>query len=482
MIFAAVSCAAEKTISYPSASLPDGGYEIPADEVLVVDVAEGATYEYSGTISGDGSVKKTGGGKLVLSGSNTFKGGFDLNGGSVQADSGTAFGSGKVTASVTSTSPRPRIIFNAPDAVFANDFDCTGSASSGNNDNPFFLFNKTVTLNGAFRFYKETYVANANNDSIVVTFNGPVTSENNGRKGLVYKCYGNTHFKEKLTASSFYIGNAYSATGSIHLWSSENTITELMLRRGSVVCEADNVLGNAHVNMRNTDGVGSIDMNGKSQSIKYIRFGTGTETSTPRDPNENDVTDNLIASADPAVLTISDSPSGVAHVGRFAIGGMVSLVVDANDTFTQVFTNRTSLTTGDMTITKGAVRLSGTASFRNAGTVTIGSSGRLFVDSTVEESLRNVGRLVMQGTGEDDPSKCVFECADGVSCPFADRTLALELNDGANFLLGEGTVLRVKSLIVNGREVRGEFNPADYPKIRVTGDISAPYSFRIVVR
>ena len=58
--------------------------------------------------------------------------------------------------------------------------------------------------------------------------------------------------------------------------------------------------------MTTTKVVFGIDMNGKSHSIRYIRFGTGTGTSAPRDPNENDVTGNLIASADPAVLTISD--------------------------------------------------------------------------------------------------------------------------------------------------------------------------------
>ena len=61
--------------------------QIAAGETLTIDVASGDTATYSGVISGEGGVKKTGTGTLVLSGANTFSGGFNLVEGKVRADS-----------------------------------------------------------------------------------------------------------------------------------------------------------------------------------------------------------------------------------------------------------------------------------------------------------------------------------------------------------------------------------------------------------
>jgi autotransporter-associated beta strand protein len=56
------------------------------------DVNSGTTLTYAGIIAGAGVLQKTGAGTLVLSGANTFTGGVNLIGGTVQIDSAARFG------------------------------------------------------------------------------------------------------------------------------------------------------------------------------------------------------------------------------------------------------------------------------------------------------------------------------------------------------------------------------------------------------
>ena len=91
--FAAISVFAAEII------VPDN-ITVPAGEPLEINVGDGDTKTYTGAITGQGAVKKTGSGKLVLAGANAFSGGFRLEAGKVQADNATAFG----TASVTNAS------------------------------------------------------------------------------------------------------------------------------------------------------------------------------------------------------------------------------------------------------------------------------------------------------------------------------------------------------------------------------------------
>jgi outer membrane autotransporter protein len=60
-------------------------------------MAPGTDLHVAGVVSGPGAINKTGGGTLILSGSNTYSGGTKLDGGTLVATSPTALGRGEVT-------------------------------------------------------------------------------------------------------------------------------------------------------------------------------------------------------------------------------------------------------------------------------------------------------------------------------------------------------------------------------------------------
>ena len=85
-----VACGALALSAYAAAVTLDGETEYA--------VAGAATNVVSDTLTGTGSIKKTGNGHLVLAGEgNDFSGGVSIEGGCVWANALDAFGSGDVT-------------------------------------------------------------------------------------------------------------------------------------------------------------------------------------------------------------------------------------------------------------------------------------------------------------------------------------------------------------------------------------------------
>jgi autotransporter-associated beta strand protein len=146
--FAAISVFAAEITVPDNITVSDG-------EMLEINVGDGDTKMYTGAITGQGAVKKTGSGKLVLSGVNTFSGGFRLESGKVQADNASAFG----TASVTNASSDAdtQLIFNVTNGVFVNDILLLGSKSST------LIFQQNTTFDGDIQLSKESNFESPNN-------------------------------------------------------------------------------------------------------------------------------------------------------------------------------------------------------------------------------------------------------------------------------------------------------------------------------
>lgn len=430
--------AAESTVSENLA--------VEAGQIYEIEVAEGDTVTYSGVISGEGGVKKTGKGTLVLSGANTFSGGFNLADGKVRADNAAAFG----MASVTSTAGRgsgAQIIFNVAGGTFANDFDMKGGFGASA-DYPLLRFNNDTVLNGAVTLDAETNIGSGNNSSLAVEFNGPLKGSNS----IIYNTYGNTHFRSAINLYRLYVGQYDSASGMIHLYSPDNAITgPITLRKGSVVCHADNVLGGAPLSMRfgllGTKGT-FIDLNGFNQSIKYITSGA--------DPNPSiEATGGKIKSAEPAALTITGMDAGATYTSYYGIDGKVSVVLDVDATSSQRFDCRTSDTTGSIEVKGGVFEITGTATFRNVPSVTVHENGTFIVNSTETSALQNLESLTVNGE---------FSVGEDAASPFGGN-LNVELGENARLSLPAGTTMFVKSLSTNGVPVTGRITAGTIPQL-----------------
>ena len=119
---------ANETVTLTADSSED--YEVAANVALTFEVASG-TRTHSGTITGAGKVIKTGAGTLAISGNNSYSGGFDLSNGVIRADSATAFGTGDFVAHSKAAAGSLRLVFNAPDGVFVNNFSNSGTGTKG---------------------------------------------------------------------------------------------------------------------------------------------------------------------------------------------------------------------------------------------------------------------------------------------------------------------------------------------------------------
>jgi autotransporter-associated beta strand protein len=91
---------------------------IERSQALDVDVPTGETSAYSGIISGDGSIFKHGGGKLVLSKENTFSGGVTITNGTLEVAEQGALGSGLLTIKNPSKDPDISVKFSKKDCEY----------------------------------------------------------------------------------------------------------------------------------------------------------------------------------------------------------------------------------------------------------------------------------------------------------------------------------------------------------------------------
>ena len=124
---------------------------VTLDGVTEYAVASGVTNTVSDTLTGSGSIRKTGAGLLVLSGEgNDFTGGVAIEAGKVRVEAPDALGTGGVTVSGRNSG----VFFNvAPEAIgefalFTNKFDYTGSLGV-QSSNYSMLFLKNTRLTGA---------------------------------------------------------------------------------------------------------------------------------------------------------------------------------------------------------------------------------------------------------------------------------------------------------------------------------------------
>ena len=421
-MFASLSAiAAETTIS--------DNIEIAAGEPLTVDVASGDTATYSGIISGEGSIKKTGAGTLVLSAANEFSGGIALSGGKLVAGASGAFGTGLVNCTGSS------IEFTAVDGAFPNDFKLGNSSATPP------TFTQNTTLNGKITLVREH---NFYQDSEKAVFNGAI----DGSKNIIYRTKKTATFNGALTLNNLYGGSSYTHVGVLELRNPDNRITNILLMRTKVRCCAANVMNGSILTQRGKDqsDAAKFYLQGYDQTVKACSYDTDYGTVDKG---------GVITSENPATLTIAGTGAGKSAFTYYSFSGQVSIDINADATFTQRFSGRASTTTGEIKVTSGGFEITGASSFPNVGRITVSENGVFMLNSTAENALHGVETLKVDGR---------FSVGEATPFPFGNN-LSLELGEGAELSLPEGMTLLVKSLSTNGVPVMGRINAGTIPQL-----------------
>ena len=421
-----------------------GSNPIPAGETLEISVPSGETYTCSDVLSGDGGVKKTGAGKLILSGANTYAGGFELAAGSVEIQSATAFGSGKVTSSSTTN---PQIYFNAPDATITNDFDFTSAAGGGSWSAPGFMAQANAVLTGDFSWTKETYGGAAAN--VALTFEGTVGTT--GKSFVSIESAGSTvHFKGPVQASTFYTGFRYNHTGTAYLHSSANACNEYYKAAGLTVCEDENVLGGGALLMYPSSGgssCGTLDLNGLDQTVTMITY----YWKATNLPTAESTTGIITSSSGSPTFTVTGTGKTGTTVSYYQFDGAVNVVVDANDTYKQQFVKRVSGTTGCLWAKGGTMEVTDGATFAAASEVKVNAGATFLLNSESSGALAGATNVVVDG---------VFTCGSAVPNPFGAEA-TVRLGAGAELTLPAEATVTIRDLVVNGEKMSGDFSAGD---------------------
>lgn len=416
-----------------------GTVPVPSGEVLTIDVPSGETYEYAESISGDGGVLKTGAGTLVLSGDNSFTGGFELQDGSVEARSETAFGV-DTTVTISSQNTGTRLILNASDGTFRNDFAFTGKAVGGGSD-PVMRFAASGTIDGDITFVSESYIGSLVS-GLTISFNGAVGTSDR-KTGVVYVMKGaTTYFNGPVYATNFYDGIRWDHTGTVHFKSSENGVRDYVyVMHGKLVCDADNVFGTASPCFSgDCSSAGAMfDLAGTSQQVPSLTFNNTKSWVAPT----LTCAGGCLTSGDEATLTIVGTGANKSAYSFWTVNGAVSLVLDAAETFTQVFTNRASATTGSIHVKGGTLKLTGNASFKDAASLTVDSGASFVCESTEPMALGRIPTVEVNGA---------FTIGEEAVNPFDNGLVTLSLGADSIFTLPEEMQLKVAALYVDGEE------------------------------
>ncbi len=451
----AVEITTDTTVSVTANSAES--YEIAGGATLTFSVASGATFTLSGAITGDGAVRKDGAGELVLSNSaNSFSGGTYINSGTLRATASGALGTGDITNKCPAY-----VIFDAPNGVFPNSIWLAGSdVTTGDVGLSNIQFMKDTELQGGIDGTVNVMIANH-----IISGSGPTGAKGprvsigddvkiaNGKLFRLFT-YGTNTFHGAIDTSGMsanefvYFGFNWSNGGVVELASPRSVWKAKVRNRSNVLsCLADNVVSNAMLQWDYVatgtnpygDYLSSIKLNGHPQRIRSLNGGTDSVLA-----NKDAANGYMIMSSRPTTLTILGESTS-RKVGC-RIQDEITVVLDAAEypSFVQTITNRTCTTTGDLIISNGTLRLSGSTSFPNVPNLTIGAGGTLDLQTDTMLSLASVTNFVLEGK---------FLAATAPSCGFSGNQVDVTFGDNAELYLKEDEVLMVKSLKIGADSV-----------------------------
>ncbi|MBQ6339536.1 MAG: hypothetical protein IJI36_10355 [Kiritimatiellae bacterium] len=438
---------------------------------------ESGTNTVSDTLTGGGSILKTGNGALNLTGEgNDFTGGTKVNAGAVLVNALNALGSGSVEVAAKTAG----VWFNVAPATtggytlfgnaltFTGPEDCSfggaalgvdrlGDSSGDGARNAIFFQNTRLTnsISGTRSYRLRHNPKNTGgplNGGPSTIFDGPLSVAEG--KGIFLNVYGTMTINGPITATILSGGEAWSGGGYLDLNNPANRIGRMYVASDRVRCGDTNVLGGAELVWRVTcEALGAtdcawVDLCGHNQTVaalrQYIFGGSATagwnKTRWEAEDNRKGIS---VKSDQPATLTIT----GMADDKEACtmVRGAVSLVLDAQDypSFTQTFTHFKSAFTGTTTVRKGTLRITGKARFTGTPSITV-EPGAAFVNASTntQPSLANVTNLVVRGT---------FDASTATLNPFVKTLKNLEVASGATLKLPEGSLVNAQSVTLGGQ-------------------------------
>ncbi len=414
----------------------------------------GVTNVYSGLISGTGPAVIKGGGTVAFSNAdNTYTGGTLISNAVFRLDADGCAGSGAITGAVNTA----HVFMNC--ANVPNDMVFLGGYYSSDQLNPsgypaagqccLLPLQSAVTVKGLVKLGASSYLYNETSPAIVSS--PTVTYE----KGVTGPGYIFTVLKGRMIFVGRYVstynsrsrlGGISSAKGTMEFRASSNELWRLDYYNADMDFKAVDAFPNTLFYYEyGSTGFAKTYLNGNDQTIFGFSWSTGSDWPQA---TENEVGHCWTSTDAPATIRITGCAtsrlgSSGTFVNRVALFGKVTLVMDVNPTYTgqgfyQDFSVRKSTTTGDLIISNGDFRVSGTASFPNVPNIYVGTGGSFTNASTKANAFAGCRNLTVLGK---------MACT-GDATPFAYGAVALTLGADAEFSLPAGATMTVGALKV----------------------------------
>lgn len=424
-----------------------------------INVSAGDTLVYSGKITGSGRLTKIGAGTLKLSNpENDFTGGISVLTGYVDAAVTGCLGTGNV---YVQNSGVGGMIFSGGSATFSNTFMKTGTgefiypkADTEFTGNIISGTSITTAVGGAneylnagegarvvfkgtfFTAWKPCYFRDVKGTFV---FEGPITSYGNG----------GGFFMETLTGN---VG------GKAIYCNQANQLRILEIGNVVHVCSNENVLAGAIIRPRGSDR-GYVDLNGFDQSICGLHKSGAVL-------KYNNLTNALVLSSAPATLTMTGTVAGALNECNCLIDGKISLVLDADPTYTNQFIHRVNGTSGDITVKSGVFHIAGeNTQFPNVPKISVEEDGAfVFSSSYSGKALPSVTNLTLAGSSRFE---IINDTLGRHHNPFTQNQLHLAIDANSTFRLMDDLCLTVQTFRVgNTYQHKGTYTSSKCPAIK----------------
>jgi len=302
---------------------------------LTADIAASTTRTYSGSISGSGSLRKSGTGTLILSTSNSYTGATTVSNGELRITSADALNgtSGVTVESDTANLSLEGIIIGAGKSVSilgrGSNFIGSLQGASGTSE-----WQGDVTISAA----NTRIGVNSGQLTVSGVINSGVAAH-----GITFRSNEANATTLVLSGANTYLGATTLATGAIG-------VVRLTGGNNRLPTSTNLVFGLSSIS-------GVLDLNGNNQEVTGLSVGQSSGTYA-----------NEIRSATAATLTVNSSAAS-SYSGK--ISGEVALTKTGASTLTLQGVNGYS---GATTIAEGTLALSGTGSISSSTRIDISSA------------------------------------------------------------------------------------------------------------